>query len=739
MPKNIVILTMGLDIGGAETHIVELALALKAEGQNVTVFSNGGAYVATLEQHGIRHIRAPMNNKRPKNLLRCIKIVHRYCCENQVDVIHSHTRITNYIAHYVCKRRRLPMVTTVHGKFKLNFLARFFSHWGTRALAVSEDLKEYLVRGYDFDPEKVRITVNGINLDTFSPGSNPALRKKYGLSDEHKVILCVSRVDPDACDNLFHLLDAAKEIYDGCPSARIVMVGDGSRFDRLKSRAAEINAITCENFVQLAGAQTDIASYCRMADVFSGVSRSVLEAIACKLPVLLLGNNGYLGIFDDRTRQACIDTNFTFRGYPYPSAHEIAEIMLHMLQKPQDFAENIEQAYRLVLEHYSVGAMVSDALASYEEAERDIRPNDLMISGYYGTHNFGDDVTLKAIIENIQNRCRLNKIVLLNHTTDNFYKNPNITVVHRFNLLRILPMMKKTKLFMFGGGSLLQDVTSNRSIFFYLFMLRHAQKYGCKTMLYANGIGPVTKRRHRKAIFHLLHKVTCITLRDKASYDFLLQNGFSNKEIHLTADETYNCDYTNVLSQPLKDELPGQPILLINLRTYGKEPPHLVDELGKAINDFCTEKNFYPVLMPVQFAQDLDILCRLSQCLSVAHKLFTRQLSDQKIIQLIDRCDILLTERLHPIIFAARMKKPFAAVAYDPKVSNAAEQLGMSQYAVALSEVDSVTVRSLLFDLEKNQSALAETLQAQSLALQQRALINSQLAARILGEETDQP
>ena len=477
MAKNIVILTMGLDIGGAETHIVELAGALSSKGHKVTIFSNGGAYTEQLKKMQVNHINAPMNNKRISSIIRSYKILLDFCKNEptKVSVIHSHTRITNFIANLVCKQLNIPLVTTVHFNFKLNFFTKIFSKWGTRSLSVSEDLRKYVADGYGIDPNKVRITVNGINLNTFSKQTNPALRAEYGLTDNNKVILCVSRIDAGACENVFRFLQSAEEIYNAVPQARIVIVGNGNRYDELKQLVQNINAVTENNYIQLAGARTNIADFLHMADAFAGVSRSALEAMACRLPTIIIGNQGYLGVYSEKILPACIDTNFTCRGYDYVSSHEVAQIMIKMLLDPESFESNIEAAHKLIEQRYSVVAMAEDALASYQEAQDDIRPNDLMLSGYYGTHNFGDDITLKAIIDNVSKNYPLQKISVLSHHTSKSKFDPRIQFIHRFNLMQILPLMKKTKLFMLGGGSLLQDVTSNRSLFYYLFMMKQAK------------------------------------------------------------------------------------------------------------------------------------------------------------------------------------------------------------------------------------------------------------------------
>ena len=730
MTKNIVILTMGLEIGGAETHIIELAAQLKKGGHNVTVFSSGGVYVEHLKSLGIHHITAPMNSKKPSSLIRSGRLLRQFCKKNKVSVIHSHTRITNFIASGVCKKFHIPLVTTVHFNFRVTFFTKMFSRWGQRALSVSEDLKDYVANNYAYDRDRVRITVNGINLNTFSQGTSPSLRAEYNLNDQHKVILCVSRIDTGACENVFTFLQSAEQIFKSVPEARIIVVGNGNRFGELQRIADDINSKTTTDFIQLVGAQTNIADYCRMADAFAGVSRSALEAMACRLPTLLIGNSGYLGVYSKETHQACIDTNFTYRGYPYVSSEEVAEIMIGMLKTPERYAENIEAAYRLVEKRYSVVAMANDALASYSEAADDLRPNDLMISGYYGTGNFGDEITLRAIIDNIAKLYPIRKVAVLCHNTEKLPSDECITPIHRFNLFKILPLMTKTKLFMLGGGSLLQDSTSNRSIFYYLFMLYHAHKLGCKTMLYGNGFGPVIKKRNKENALKILAEVDRITVRDNRSYLYLTQHGIDHTE--LTADEAYNytpCSVKSVSEVRIPED---KKILLINLRTAVGMDNSMFSPISQAINAVSRRYDLYPVLMPAQFEQDFVPLSTISKQLDVPHHLFTRALDTDEIISMIDSCDYLLAERLHPIIFAAYKSKPFVCIEYDPKIRALAVQYDAEEYVLSPENMQTDHIIALLENMIQNGDILALRHRPIAEDLSEKALRNSRVAAELL-------
>ena len=135
--------------------------------------------------------------------------------------------------------------------------------------------------------------------------------------------------------------------------------------------------------------------------------------MACKVPVILLGNMGYIGLLSESTIDACIDTNFTCRSFPYPEESEISALATDILANPDKYNDNVEYAFKLICDRYSVDRMAEDALLSYAEAEKDTRPYDMMLCGYYGRRNLGDDILLEQITNNMKQECDATNNVLL--------------------------------------------------------------------------------------------------------------------------------------------------------------------------------------------------------------------------------------------------------------------------------------------------------------------------------------
>jgi polysaccharide pyruvyl transferase WcaK-like protein len=97
--------------------------------------------------------------------------------------------------------------------------------------------------------------------------------------------------------------------------------------------------------------------------------------------------------------------------------------------------------------------------------------------------------------------------------------------------------MRKAKLYINGGGSLMQDVTSTRSLGYYLTTLVLGRLLGCKVMMYGCGIGPVSGERNREKTGRILEEnVDLITLRDLESQETLRSFGVKTPRVVITAD-----------------------------------------------------------------------------------------------------------------------------------------------------------------------------------------------------------
>ncbi|MBQ9267138.1 MAG: glycosyltransferase [Clostridia bacterium] len=361
---NILLVTMSMQIGGAETHVLELAKGLKRLGYTVYVMSNGGDYVQELEANQIEHIKAPMHNRKIGNMLKSYRILKQTIKEKQISVVHAHARIPAMIAGYACKVTRTPFVTTAHGVYKVNPVLKLLTSWGERTIAVSEDVKEYVIKEYGIKEENVSVTVNGIDMNKFQKGTDYArLEAEFSQEKEKKKIVHVSRLDKET-SMVAHSLISLAENLEGI---QVVIAGGGNEFDALNAEAQEVNAKLGAQRVIMAGPRTDINQFAALADIFVGVSRAALEAMASEKPVILAGNQGYLGIFDESILDKALETNFCCRGFELPSSEKIERDLKKLLNgSEQSLAEMGKYNRETVKKYYSLERMIGDAVKMYE-------------------------------------------------------------------------------------------------------------------------------------------------------------------------------------------------------------------------------------------------------------------------------------------------------------------------------------------------------------------------------------
>ena len=166
---KILMLTSSFDIGGAETHILELSKALSEKGHKITVASAGGEYVKKLQSFGVSHITLPLNSKNPVKVFYSYNSLKKMIFENDYDVIHTHARLPALIGHMLSKSTSLPMVSTAHWVFSLKQPAKILTRWGDKTIAVSTDIKNYLIDNYNIHQDNIKVTVNGIDTNNFKP------------------------------------------------------------------------------------------------------------------------------------------------------------------------------------------------------------------------------------------------------------------------------------------------------------------------------------------------------------------------------------------------------------------------------------------------------------------------------------------------------------------------------------------------------------------------------------------
>lgn len=367
MSKNILMLLMKLDIGGAETHVVELSKELTRRGYNIVVASNGGAYQEELEKSGIKHYIVPLQNKNPKNVIKSFKLIREIIEKENIDIVHSHARIPSFIAGKLQKSMKFPFVTTAHWVFTTKYGLKYITDWGEKTIAVSEDIKKYLIENYNMSEDNIIVTVNGIDIEKFSPDvDNSDVKAELGIGDDDRTILYVSRMDEDR-SLVAHLLIAEfKKLDKIIDNLKLIIVGSGNDYQNVENEAKAVNEEIGREAIVLTGARTDIDRLVAPAELFVGVSRAALEAMAAGKPTIIAGNEGFIGLFDEDKKDISYSTNFCARGCPESTPDKISQSIGEFFGLWDEDKERLSQYSRnYVKENYSISKMADDAEKAY--------------------------------------------------------------------------------------------------------------------------------------------------------------------------------------------------------------------------------------------------------------------------------------------------------------------------------------------------------------------------------------
>ena len=471
---KILMLTDRLAIGGAETHIYELCRALRQKGHEVSLAAGAGAFFTRLSDEGFLLYPLPFDSKHPSALRRARGGLSRLLDTERFDVVHAHARLPAFLAAPLCKRRRFPFVCTAHWVFDSHGLRGRLSRWGEHSFAVSEDVRDYLVREYGLPRERITVIRNGIDAASF-----PVRPRSFGGR-----ILHVSRLDTGRAACAEALLACAEEFAASGLCHSLTIVGDGDRFGAISEEAKGLNSKIGREFIRTVGAVTDVRPFLYEADLFVGVSRAALEAMATGLPVILAGDEGYLSLFGEDKVDAALESNLCCRGAPPVSSKQLARDILAALSDAK-LPEHGAFGAAFVRRYYDITDMANTTLAVYRSLI--MRP-PVTVCGYYGKQNTGDDASLSVLLSRLSDEGFSDLCVLGAKRADG-----EVAILGRDAALSPRFFSRRGGIFILGGGNLLQNETSHRSLLYYTHILRRAKQAGMKTVL-LGGIGRLDAR-----------------------------------------------------------------------------------------------------------------------------------------------------------------------------------------------------------------------------------------------------
>ena len=351
---------------------------------------------------------------------------------------------------------------------------------------------------------------------------------------------------------------------------------------------------------------------------------------------------------------------------------------------------------------------------------------NILIAGYHGFGNCGDEATLQAMTVNICEMAKDVNITALSYKPELTKTEYNIESVQRFNIMQVLKAIKHSDIILSGGGTLLQDGTSTRSLLYYLSIIKIAKILRKKVMLYANGIGPVNGKINRKLIKYVVNNVDFITLRESMSAKELKEIGVKKPEIHITADPAFtlkSISSEKVFEIFQKEQIPlDKEIIGVSVRSWnGFDGEGYVEKIAKVCDKFAREGKTI-LLIPMQFPKDVSISKKLMNIMSEKAYMLKNEYNPTEILGIIEKVNVMLSMRLHTLIFAGVKRVPMVGIIYDPKVEYYLDILDMpSGGDIRIEEIDRGKLYSRINEIFENYDEYVSRLDKRVSILEQKA------------------
>ncbi len=688
---NIIHIISGGDVGGAKTHVLSLLAGLK-ETENVRlVCFMEGPFAQEARELGI-----PTTIMEDKNLFRVRKQILSMIRQENFEIIHCHGAKANLMGKLLQKKAGIPVISTVHSDYRLDYMGRplaaltfgninrmvlpHFDGW----IGVSHTMSKLLAsRG--FDVQHIYTLYNGVDFSEERPFvSREDYFQKIGLKTEKDSVVfgIAARINPvKDMTTLVRAFSMALKIH---PALRLVIAGEGEEAAAIRALAKELCP---EGTVVFAGWEKDIDSFYHALDV------NLLTSLSETFPYALT----------EGARMSCATISSMVGGVPYLIDHgengllfqpgDVDALRDHMLYFAEHEAERkaMGQAlYEKTKTHFSLSVMIQKQRDIYASIlRRKARTEDrdgVLICGAYGKGNRGDNTILSAIVGQLTHIDPELPITVLSRDPGETRVCASVPAVYTFRPLKSRRILKRSRLYISGGGTLMQDATSTRSLLYYLYSIRQAKKAGCKVMLYGCGIGPISRERNRRRTAKVLNACAdAICVRDHYSLDFLKELGVTKPRIQLTADPALLVDSEDLNYLHSCGLDPKASYALFSLRPW---EGYREEDLVKAAEYVYNTHGLIPVLYCMEPARDLAVAKSLAAKLTCPHKVLEAGESGEQIVCLVKRMSLVVSMRLHTLIFAAGQGIPLVGLVYDPKVSGFLDDLGQKRY-LPLSETGS--------------------------------------------------
>jgi len=296
---NVLILTTHLNPGGLSRYVLNLSTSLKRQNHNVWVACSGGEWVWRLSENGVNYKHIPIKTKSICSLkiLFSFLALHRLIEQENFDVVHCNTRVTQLLGFLIYKRFNIPYIGAYHGFYRSTIFRKQFKLSGVMSIAVSRAVREHLIKDLDIEGENIKVVYNGIDRDEFL--SKKASRGDWGFKNEDYLIGILGRISQEK--GHFLAADAIAKLSSRRKNAYLLVSGRGKLDSKLRAYLKQERLEERVRFINCQPNQfLDIIDLLLVPSQKEGFGYSILEAFVKGIPVIGYNTGGIAEIVRDR-------------------------------------------------------------------------------------------------------------------------------------------------------------------------------------------------------------------------------------------------------------------------------------------------------------------------------------------------------------------------------------------------------------------------------------------------------
>ena len=683
---KVIHLISGGDTGGAKTHIHYLLSGISKNIDAMLVCFMRGEFSDEAQKLGIPTVIMD------GNVFSTIKQLKAMIKDDGYEIIHSHGARGNFMASMLKRSCKIPVVTTVHSDPRLDYLGRpvaglvygtlnsFALRRADYLIGVSDSMKSLLIeRG--FQPNNIFSIYNGVDFSVKPKNDDKiAYLRNLGLDVQEGNVVVGIGARLDQVKDIATLIRGFAEAEKLSPKLRLVIAGDGAELENLKALANELGV---SKKVCFAGWISDMNIF------FAAIDINTLTSLSETFPYALTeGARANLATVSSRVggvpKLICDgETGFLFHTGDFSALGKRLSELADNAQLRKKLGDAL---YEKAKSEFSVEATTQRQLDIYreilsrEKLSKNGERNGVVICGAYGMGNAGDDAILEAIVGEMRQIDPFMPITALSRKPMETRVKYVVNSVHMFDIPAFHRAMRSTKLYLSGGGSLIQNVTSRRSLWYYLYTISAAKKLGNAVMMYGCGIGPIVDNRDDKIIQHVLNNdVDVITLREKFSLSELELLGVKGPKLIISSDPALSLPSSS--SDRISEEFskygldPEGEYVCFSVRDWDgfSQKASIFAEAA----DYVSERlGFTPVFILINPREDGEATDAVRYLMRTKTAVMSESMDSSLSIGVLSRMRAVVSMRLHGLIFAASQGVPLVGVSYDPKVTAFLDSVG---------------------------------------------------------------